>query len=57
MRSLPDFGEGGVGLFLACSLPLADPTRPRYRSATLPEAGEGQCLARLLSKNTYNSDL
>ncbi len=36
--SLPVFGEGRVGFFLAAA--RADPTRPRYRSATLPEAGE-----------------
>jgi hypothetical protein len=38
--SLPGFGEGRMGFFLPCSLTLVDPARPRYRSATLPEAGE-----------------
>jgi hypothetical protein len=39
--SLPDFGEGRVGsCFLRSAVP-ADPTRPRFRSATLPEVGEG----------------
>ncbi len=40
-KSLPVFGEGSGGAFVAWLAPLADPTRPRYRSAALPEAGEG----------------
>ena len=39
--SLPVFGEGRVGSFFVGSR-RQDPTRPRFRSATLPEAGEGR---------------